>query len=339
MSSTASVSSPRWAPGRRSATPDSADHPTLEVTSGLHRGVKVALQLSRYRIGGTTGADIVLRDAGVAPEHAVLSMERGQLRLEATGGDIGLADGALLRGHGCRLRPPVDFAVGDARLRVIMAGAPMDSTAAGSAATTVLGWLARRPRAVAAMAVFSIVAALIAAGAWPARIEQPTSEVAADPPINVAALGDITKLGLGPRINAGKEAVPRVEDAVDELAKRIRAAGLNDLKVSTSGERPTVTGTLSRRDAETWASIQQWFDQTYGRYFALGASVSVGDGRPTPALRLQAVWFGTRPYIITADGVRYYEGSVLDTGWVIREIGEDRMSIAKNGESQVLTYR
>lgn len=341
MTSTASSFRPPSAPWRRAGAHAAAGEATLEVTSGLHRGVTVALEDLRYRIGSTTGVDIMLRDSGVAPEHAILSIERGHVRLEALGGDVGLADGALPKGHGCRLRPPIDFALGDARLRVTMAGMLPGAVDADGTEWTMAArrWLARRPRAVAAVAVFLIIPALIAAGTWPTTIEQPASQVAADPPINVATLEDISKLGLGPRTRTGAEPVPRIEDAVNELTARIRAAGLDDLKISTSGERPIVIGTLSKRDAEAWASVQQWFDQTYGRHFALGASVTIGDGRAAPALRLQAVWFGPRPYIITADGVRYYEGSVLDTGWVVREIAEERMSIAKDGESLALTYR
>ena len=37
---------------------------------------------------------------------------------------------------------------------------------------------------------------------------------------------------------------------------------------------------------------------------------------------MQAVWFGERPYIITAEGNRYYKDAFLDNGWTIKDIAD-----------------
>jgi hypothetical protein len=57
-----------------------------------------------------------------------------------------------------------------------------------------------------------------------------------------------------------------------------------------------------------------------------------------PALQLQAVWYGERPYVLAADGEHYFKGALLDNGWIIRDIGEDHMVLAKDGETVTVTY-
>lgn len=52
--------------------------PTLEVIAGLHTGVSVSLDEPAYCLGASDEVDLVLRDAGVAPRHAVLRLEKIQ---------------------------------------------------------------------------------------------------------------------------------------------------------------------------------------------------------------------------------------------------------------------
>jgi hypothetical protein len=308
--------------------------PVLEITAGLHRGVRIEMRQRDYRIGSALSADIVLRDAGVEAEHAVLSIEHGRARLEAVAGAVELATGALAAGHGCHLRLPAEFRLGEATLRVNRSrrwpdregAAPIDG---------LRSWLARWSRSLVCATVAVAGSLAFAAASLPGP-ELPGSAVS-DPPVKIAALGDVGGL-VAPAGRAAPEP-PRITEVVQSLAMRIEAAGLTGLKVTATGDRPMVSGTVSRHEAEAWTAVLQWFDQTYGPQLPLGADVSVGDRRPAPALKLQALWLGARPYVIAADGVRYYQGSVLEGGWVLQEIGEDRALVAKNGESLALAYR
>ena len=60
----------------------------LEVVAGAHRGAVLLLDEGDYRIGSSLDADIILSDPGIVPEHAVLHVGRGELRLSATGADV-----------------------------------------------------------------------------------------------------------------------------------------------------------------------------------------------------------------------------------------------------------
>src|SRR6516165_8876250 len=97
---------------------ESGEEPRLQVIGGLHDGVGLRLDIRDYRIGSSTGADIVLRDETIAAEHAVLRVERKVIRIEATGGDVGLNGGILAKGHGCRLRFPAELTFGSTRVRL-----------------------------------------------------------------------------------------------------------------------------------------------------------------------------------------------------------------------------
>ena len=90
----------------------------LEITDGFHRGVRLELEPGDYRIGSTPGADIVLRDAGIAAEHAVLRVGRRSIDLHAIGGEVGVGEEVIAKGYGCALRPPIDLTIGEARLRI-----------------------------------------------------------------------------------------------------------------------------------------------------------------------------------------------------------------------------
>ncbi|MBV9564301.1 MAG: hypothetical protein JOY90_28250, partial [Bradyrhizobium sp.] len=124
-----------------------------------------------------------------------------------------------------------------------------------------------------------------------------------------------------------------------ELTKKINAANIRTLRVNVADGRLAVDGSLSRRDNAAWSAIQHWFDQTYKGRLLLTTNFVANDGRATPLLQLQAVWFGDHPYVVTADGAHFYQGATLDNGWTIRGIDGERILLAKDGETVALTYR
>jgi len=67
--------------------------------------------------------------------------------------------------------------------------------------------------------------------------------------------------------------------------------------------------------------------------------VTIGESRTMPVFQLRAIWYGERPYIITADGARYYRGAFLENGWFIEEIGAERILFTRDGETVALSYR
>jgi Inner membrane component of T3SS, cytoplasmic domain/Inner membrane component of T3SS, periplasmic domain len=300
----------------------------FEVVAGAHRGAVLLLDGTDYRIGSSSDADIVLSDPGVAPEHAVLHVERGRVRIGATGADITVEQESLPLSRGCRVNLPVSIAIGAAQIQLSDPGGsgrrhdPRILTAAGLLVGVFVA---------AAMAVqqgLSQIAGLtlaLTAGASDIRTPAPLT---ADPPAGPSGGSTRGPSGLV------------VEEALRALNARLDVANLKNLRASVENGRLAVTGTLSPQEAANWAAIQQWFDQTYGGRIVLTTRTEPAGGpRTMPALQLQAIWYGDHPYIVTSDGEHYFIGAVLDNGWIIREIGEDRLLLAKEGETVALTYR
>lgn len=295
----------------------------LEVLAGVHRGATLTFdRLADYRVGSSPRADIVLRDRGVAAEHAVLRIETAAVRIDATGGAVGVEQKTIPLGHGCRVRLPVEFALGEARLRLSRTDAARHD--AGNLLAQARRSLADKPTAIASTAICLAVVVTAVAVVRPRVVQVDAAEARTE--AKAAA------------IDAKQKAAATAKEAGRQLEARLRAANILGLQVHAVDGRLVVSGKLGKQQKAQWAALRQWFDQTYGGGIVLSANVTDDDGPAMPKLQLQAIWYGDRPYIITAHGERYYQGAVLDNGWIIRQIGEDRLLLAKAGETVVLKY-
>jgi hypothetical protein len=358
----------------------------LESTAGFHRGVRLELEPGDIRIGSTPGADIVLRDAGIAAEHAVLRVGRRTIDLHAIGGEVRVGENIIANGYGCALQAPIDLTIGEARLRISIernqAAAPTPAEAGAAPArpriskaimiagalllaVPALGLAAMRPAAKAND--LTSVAQAEARGN-----ENPTlasaSKLMADLPAadrkfiehclstrpGISVREAIAELNgcdrqpspsLAAALNgtAPKEAAPNAlnaEEAGRKLTERLAASGLLGLRVSAGGGQVAVTGSITKQQAGAWTEVQQWFDAAYRGRLVLVANVTPTEAKkPAPVMNVQAVWFGERPYVITTEGNRYYKGAFLDNGWMIKDIVDGRILLAKDGETLALVYR
>lgn len=357
-----------WLSGVVSSAPSTF---VLESTAGFHRGVRLELEPGDVRIGSTPGADIVLRDAGIAAEHAILRVGRGSIDLHAVGGEVRVGEEVVANGYGCALQTPIDLTIGEARLRISIEQAPAQTSAEPGDAPA-------RPRIsagvlVVAGALLLAVPALALAAMRPAapkapdpnkiaRIEAPetlnvtaSSRLLADLPAadrqfiqnclssrpGISVREAITELsGCDQQPSPNLAAALNAEDAGRKLTERLNASGLSGLRVSTGGGQVVVSGSITKQQADAWTEAQQWFDGAYrGRLVLVAKVTSTEAKKPAPVVNVQAVYFGERPYIITAEGNRYYKGAFLDNGWAIKDIADGRILLAKDGETLALVYR
>jgi Inner membrane component of T3SS, periplasmic domain/Inner membrane component of T3SS, cytoplasmic domain len=346
----------------------------LESTAGFHRGVRLALEPGDVRIGSTPGADIVLRDAGIAAEHAVLRVGRRTIDLHAIGGEVRVGENVIANGFGCALQAPIDLTIGEARLRISIernqAPARPAILIAGALlfAVPALGLAAMRPAAPKAYDLTSVARAeapgdetLSVTGAsrlmadLPAADRQAASRLMANlpaadrqfiqhclstrPGISVReAIAELNGCDRQPPPNPGPAL--NAEDAGRKLAEHLDASGLSGLRVNTGGGQVVVTGSIMKQQTDAWTEAQQWFDAAYRGRLVLVAKVTLTEAKkPMPVVNVQAVWFGERPYIITAEGNRYYKGAFLDNGWTIKDIADGRILLAKDGETLALVVR
>jgi hypothetical protein len=347
----------------------------LESTAGFHRGVRLELEPGDIRIGSTPGADIVLRDAGIAAEHAILRVGRGSIDLHAIGGDVRVGEELIANGYGCALQTPIDLTIGEARLRI-----SIERDEARAQTHVAPGQAPARPRIsatvlVAAGALLLAVPALgltsMRSGAPKAadpskiaKLEAPgnetlsatsSSRLLADLPAadrqfiqnclssrpGISVREAITELsGCDQQPSPALAAALNAEDAGRKLTERLTASGLSGLRVSTGGGQVVISGSITKQQTDAWTETQQWFDAAYRGRLVLVAKVTSAEAKkPAPVVNVQAVFFGDRPYIITAEGNRYYKGAFLDNGWAIKDIADGRILLAKDGETLAVVYR
>lgn len=285
--------------------------PTLDVLEGRHQGVNLVLTQQTYAIGSDAADQLVLGDAGVAAHHLTLRLDGARVHLEARGEEIRLEQRGhtrlLARGTGYRASLPVILQIGEARLRLSGPSQP---------AAPVPVWYGR-PQWLIAVLFMGLCAGAVA-------MLQPVGE----------------RLPLA---SQAAESIPRagqhmtLDQARADLQQQAKASGLQGLAVAIQGQGLRVAGSILPAQREAWQALQRHFDAHYARQFVLHGDVRVSPPTPRPLLNIQAAWFGTNPYVIDATGERLYPGSMLDGGWRIERIAEQRIQLVHDRERFDLT--
>jgi len=283
----------------------------LDIEEGLHQGARLQLNSGSYRVGSAADCDIVLRDDGVANQHALLRFVDGELRLEAVGGVIALDPErrrVLPAGRGVKPSLPATVWIGGARL-----------TITGRAAAKRMGM----KEAIAASGFVALMGGVAA--------YTMTSPPSAARPAVAAYSTSASVVGQTP---AGQ----MVSNAAAQLRHTLGAAGLSGITVTASGERVLATGTIEPGQARTWAAAQHSFDAAHGGRIQLGSEVHFAQQEEVPKIALQAVWLGEHPYVLTADGGRHHQGAFLDNGWTIRSITKGGVTFVRGQRHFTLTF-
>ena len=307
----------------------------LQVTRGLHAGATLDLAEPLYTVGSSTESDIVLRDPGIAPIHARLRRKGAQVEVEAVGGDVVLANGDIVpKGHGRRCKLPLEVVFGEAQ--ILLAGPEQSAPSRNTPNRSIM--------VAAGLVAVAFAISIAANGLSLARSDPSAQQGAGDTKLTKLAFADgIQQYSLldatqGAGLAPVAQGPVNAANAGEQLRLRLAEAGIGTLGVEESHGRLTVSGTISEQQGEAWTEIQSWFDQTYGGQVPLVSDVVAGGVAQAPRLPLQAIWYGQRPYIITSDGARYYEGAFVSDGWAIKEIGEKQLLLTKGGSTVALKY-
>jgi hypothetical protein len=305
----------------------------LRVTHGLHAGATLDLAEPLYTVGSSTESDIVLRDSGIAPVHARLRRKGGQVEVEAVGGDVTLASGEVVpKGHGRRCKLPVEVVFGEAQ--VLLTGPEQASVGFPFAGRSIL--------VAAGLVAAAFVLSIAANGLSLADSDRSLQGAAGDAKLTKLAFADGLQQYAATDATEGAATAAKgpvsPAEARKQLELRLEQAGIGSLNVEDSHGRLTVSGTIPAQQSEAWTDIQSWFDQTYGGQVPLVSDIVAAGVEQAPRLPLKAIWYGQRPYVITADGARYYEGAFVNDGWTIKEIGEKELLLTKGGSTVALKY-
>lgn len=287
----------------------------IQIVDGLHKGAQISLNLGDYTVGSSPNADIVIRDAGVAAEHAILRIDRSAVFVEAIGGDVMAGEKLIRKDLGCRIRMPETLSVGKSLLEMKRIG---EVSALPEVLQPISHAITSRPLLVAAGVVACALVFSVASRGLPI-LTQPKSP-------------DVTGA-------TGSQAVTddMVKEAAGKIKEKFVAAGVTSVNVNAADKHIVVSGAVSKRDQTTVSNTEKWFDETYRGNIVLTMDLKVSE--KVPAFRLQGVWYGDRPYVVLEDGTHYYEGATMNNGWRLQKIADDRIVLNKDGESLALTYR
>jgi hypothetical protein len=294
--------------------------PVLNITHGLHQGVRLSLDRSVYIVGSAASADLLLSDSGIAEQHMVLRFANGQVAVEAIGGDV-VAYGAQAReikipaGRGHRARLPLDIRIGEARLTLTRDAQPARQPAP---ARTAPNWQ-RKPQWVIALLLM-----FLCVGAFAFRDE------AVSP---LASAGHDASSAPPPR----KQQVATAAEARLWLEQQLAAANLKQVKVSEVDGQLSVQGSYDPAQKGQWRRAQQAFDSRFGQQVVLHPDVVARTEIAKPRVRFQAVWFGANPYVINDSGKRLYPGAALADDWTLESIENNQVILARGEERFTFT--
>jgi hypothetical protein len=288
---------------------------SLDVLSGIHRGVQAPIDDDACMIGSSPNCDLVLGDRDIAAQHLQLRFYGKQVAVNAVGGAV-VIDGrpTLERGYGCRVNMPITLTVGDTRLKIgrNASAAPM----------------ARRWGPLAAVALLALVMTPIVAvqagisSLLPHKATTQSAEAGDD--LTVASIP------MRPAIQSDGEVVATLREKLSE-------ANLSGINVSADGRRIDVSGKVPKESLSAWREIQQWFDRSHGGRYVLTSLVSAAAVTDAPRFVFQAVFFGQNPYVVDARGERRYPGASLQDGWMLKSIEKGQILVVRGNQEFKLT--
>ncbi|MBY3517397.1 hypothetical protein HFN76_35685 [Rhizobium laguerreae] len=125
--------------------------------------------------------------------------------------------------------------------------------------------------------------------------------------------------------------------AVKALQQDVDRAGLHNIKIASANGVLTANGTVMPASVARWQKVQQWFDHRTSGALTLVSGVAIKEEKAPPSIAVEAVWRGALPYLLIG-GQKYFVGALLDEGWTVDRIEEDRVLLNRNGQLAALPY-
>jgi hypothetical protein len=304
----------------------------LEIVGGLHSGVSLSLEDGDYIIGSKAESDIVLRDQGVAPQHVVICVDGSRIRAEAIGGNLQIGDDDIAAGHGYRLHLPAVITIGEASLRL---SRNVDQISIAERLPAIIERLPIAGQMLTGQHSIIWAAGLVGSAfllILAVYAIQPRAGSEARLQYVITNDSAVSTGGL-PDQAAGEAA----SLAQEQLQEKLSAAGISTIQVTSNGAHIGAQGRIQTSQADEWVAIQTWFDRNFAPKIVLTTNVITDQGAVPPAFRIQAVYYGEHPYIIESN-IRYYEGAIMDSGWILQKINEEGVTLQKGDEVLSLTF-
>ncbi len=350
----------------------------LHVLEGEQQGACTPLPAGTpVTVSGGLDSDVVLRGAGLAGQRISLTASDGALQLQVLQGEVLAAGRRVAAGQTLALPLDTPLNLGGACIGVVRVAAaaageapaaapeaPETSAAARPGARTWPRRLAAGGAALAAVSIGMLAFAYSVAPAEPTPQQQARRAEAllhgaglSRLTVSVAGQGELRVDGMldtaaqrtrAEQVMAAEGLTPRWQVYVNEqvasavqdvfrthgVAARVEALGAGAVRVETRVADPRVLEAIrsaARRDVPGLAALELRNDATPA---PPGPVPAIDD----PGKRVSSIVPGDPPYVVTADGTRYFEGALLPTGHRIAAIHEHQVVLEINGVQTPLVF-
>lgn len=318
---------------------------TVEVGTGLYRGIVQDLAEGRHVIGSGEEADLVLLEPGLAAQHAAIALRGANARVEALAEGVVIAgSGPLPAGSALTVRLPATITV--AGIETLWRERQAERASPPSGARGRLRLLFGRTAvpglataALLAVAVVTTVPGPIADAAVP----PPGSAKDGIQPVSAVPSAVSAPLPLPTPLPGFAAAVPRpapevaLGAALSDLRRQVAEAGLHSVRIEVAGGAVAATGSVEPALATRWETLQRAFDERFLGEITLINSVAVRAEKLPASLGIEGVWQGAQPYIVLR-GQRYFVGAMVEGGWAIRAIEPDRVMLERDGRLVAMRF-
>lgn len=273
----------------------------LRVLDGLHQGAALPLFGEQWSIGAHEGADLQLKDPGVAEQHARLRLINAMWSVQAEAGLLQGADGQVLA-QIVNLAPNVPFSIGAIRLCVTLAdqpwpqAAPALDTAPPPVAAEVPPALklssipqAQQKRLISLVLVVAVIMVAVGIAATDDREAHATSAPAA-----------LQKKELASPFEVRQQLLKMLSER--ELGQRVSLQVING--------QVTLSGEVSQDDVELVARMLARFGELFDSAVPVISRVRVNDG--ALPFKIVQIIGGPNGHVVLEDGGRLFVGDELD---------------------------
>ena len=276
---------------------------TVRIVKGVHAGALTPLGTSDMLVvGASDDCDVVLSDAGIARHHCILNSQDGKLSVRAMDDAVVLNGRRLGPGQTVSIEVGATITLGDAALAIVSDSSDASRARSEARASRYAQMTSRSANYIADLFHrfrWSFIAVLPLAVAV-ASVLSPSREVSVQT-AKPAASAEVERSGTA---------------VAHDVAEVLRLSGITSEASYNGGGTVTVRGRLGNQQVLAKIIDSRAMHDIVGlkRVVVLnldhpGELVSGVDGT-----RIVSAVSGSDPYVVTADGSRYYVGAALPQG-------------------------
>jgi hypothetical protein len=290
-----------------------SDRLALRILTGLHAGAVIRLdEASLLVIGSSDDCDVILADAGVANHHCVLQKQGEQFFLRTIEGGVEAGGRTHDPGVTFAVMPRSAVKVGSAEFQ-LESGAPLPETAPAPIVTVPRHW----SMSITLGGLIVTVAAFLAISF---EIRAHSASATADHDVPIVQ----TTARSGASI-------------AHDVAEVLRLSGINCETQYNGDGTVTVSGHLGDPQSLSTIVKSRAIREIAGLKRVVAVNLDHGGkaaGLPVDGTRIVSVVASADPYVVTADGSRYYVGASLPQGGKLAGVREGEVLVERDGHTE-----